>query len=192
MDNSFTTNNMETLTGTAKWSDATNATPIEDLRRWQDAIEQKTGTRPTNAIMTRKTFNYLLKNAEVRSYITASLTGTLINNRAVKTILSDELGLTVYIYNKTYTDYDGSTKNYYPDDKVTLFPDGDLGKTWYGTTNEEAQLMSGTNQEVAIVDTGVAILSVKNAHPVNETVYVAEIALPSFERMNQIFIATVA
>lgn len=191
-DATFATTNMETLTGTAKWSDATNATPIEDLRRWQDAIEDLTGTRPTNAIMTRKTFNYLLKNAEVRSYITASLTGTIINNQAVKNILLAELGLNVIVYNKKYTDYDGSTKNYYPDDKVTLIPDGDLGKTWYGTTNEEAQLMSGTNQEVAVVDTGVAILSVKNPHPVNETVYVAEIALPSFERMNQIFIATVA
>lgn len=189
----FTTTNMQTLTTTAKWDAKTTATPIDDLRRWQDAIEDLTGTRPTNAIMTRKTLGYIINSDEVKNHFTAmNGGGMIISEKTVRELLITELGLTIYVYNKKYTDYDGSMKNYYPDNKVTLFPDGDLGKTWYGTTNEEAQLISGANTEVSVVDTGVAILSTINPHPVNETVYVAEIVLPSFERMNQIFIATVA
>lgn len=189
----FATKNQETLTSTAKWDAKATATPIADLRRWQDAIEDMTGTRPTNAIMTRKTLGYMINSDEVKNYFKAmNGDGMIISEKAVRELLITELGLTVYVYNKKYTDYDGTMKNYYPDNKVTLFPDGDLGKTWYGTTNEEAQLMSGANTNVAVVDTGVAILSTINPHPVNETVYVAEIVLPSFERMNQIFIATVA
>lgn len=189
----FNTTNKETLTNNAKWDAPATATPIKDLERWQTAIEDLTGTRPTNVIMTRKTFSYIMACDEVKNHFTAMNGGAMIiNERVVKELLMSELGLTVYIYNKKYTDYDGSMKNYYPDNKVTLFPDGDLGKTWYGTTNEEAKLISGANTNVAVVDTGVAILSTVQPHPVNETVYVAEIVLPSFERMNQIFIATVA
>lgn len=189
----FATKNQETLTSTATWNKAATATPIQDLRRWQDTIEDLTGTRPTNAIMTRKTLSYILAADEVKNHFTAlNGGGRIISEKAVRELLMEELGLTIYVYNKKYTDYDGKMKNYFPDNKVTLFPDGDLGKTWYGTTNEEAQLMSGANTNVSVVDTGVAILSTINPHPVNETVYVAEIVLPSFERMNQIFIATVA
>lgn len=190
-DANFSAKNMETLT--SKWDVPATATPIEDLQRWQQAIEDLTGSKPTNAIMTRKTFNYILKADEVKGHFTAMLGGNIIVTEArVKELLMQELGLNVIIYNKKYVDYDGSSKNYYPDDKVTLFPDGALGNTHFGTTNEEAQLTSGLNGNVAVVDTGVAIMSTEQPHPVNETVFVAEIALPSFERMNEIFIATVA
>ena len=37
-----------------------------------------------------------------------------------------------------------------------------------------------------IVDTGVAVTQVLNAHPVNVNTYVSEIVLPSYERMNHV------
>lgn len=192
-DNDFDAKNTVTLTTAAKWDAFATADPYQDIFDMQEKIESQTGVRPTNAIMTQKTLNYIIKNEKIKSHFTSMNGGGLIINKArILQFLQEELGLTIYVYNKKYTDYDGKSKNYYPDNKVTLFPDGNLGNTWYGTTNEEAQLMSGVNQEVAVVDTGVAVLTVVNPHPVNETVYVAEIVLPSFEEMNKIAILTVA
>ena len=186
-DTNFNTNNMETLTGNALWSAPATATPFSDLRRWKETMEDR-GVEVNTAIMTRKTFTYIVKSKEIKDMFTNLM---VVTEKNVREFLIAELGLDIIIYNKTYVDYDNSSKKYYPDDKVTLIPSGDLGNTYYGTTNEEAQLNSGVNQNVSVVDTGVAILSTVEPHPVNEKVYVAEIVLPSFERMSQIFIATV-
>jgi hypothetical protein len=67
-----------------------------------------------------------------------------------------------------------------------------LGNTWFGTTPEEFDLMSGTaNASVSIVNTGVAITTIKEPHPVNVQTIVSEIILPSFERMDDIFVIKV-
>ena len=49
--------------------------------------------------------------------------------------------------------------------------------------------MSGTaNASVSIVNTGVAITTIKEPHPVNVQTVVSEIVLPSFERMDDIYV----
>ena len=77
---------------------------------------------------------------------------------------------------------------------ITLpYSDGNLGSTYYGTTPEESDLMSGaTEAQVQIVNTGVAVTSVKEPHPVNVMTIVSEIVLPSFEAIDGVFIAKVA
>ena len=73
-----------------------------------------------------------------------------------------------------------------------LFPAGDLGNTWFGTTPEESDLMaSSTVNNIAIIDTGVAVTTMKKADPVNVETKVTQIALPSFETADQIVIADI-
>lgn len=99
----------------------------------------------------------------------------------------------VAVYNKKYRAEDGSLHNFYPDNHFTLIPDGKLGSTYYGTTPEESDLMTGaTKADVSIDNTGVAVTSVKEEHPVNVMTIVSEIVLPSFETIDNIFIAKVA
>jgi len=106
--------------------------------------------------------------------------------------LQNKLNIAVAVYNKKYALQDGTTHQYFPDDYFTLIPDGNLGNTWFGTTPEEADLMAGaTVAEVAIVNTGVAITTIKEPHPVNVETIVSEIVLPSFETMDTVFIAKV-
>ena len=38
-----------------------------------------------------------------------------------------------------------------------MYPDGNLGKTWFGTTPEESDLMASAVANVRITDTGVAV-----------------------------------
>lgn len=183
----------ETLAGGALWSDTDQSTPIQDLIHWMDTVEGDTGTRPQNALMTRKTFGYLLQNKSIRLDLNPTGGQNIIMTDAMlKQYLQTKIGLSVAVYNKKYQDEAGAMKNFYPDDYVTLFPEGTLGNTYYGTTPEEADLMTGnTSADVSIVNTGVAITSIKEAHPVNVQSIVSEIVMPSFETIDNIFIAKV-
>lgn len=184
----------ETLTGTAQWSDP-DSNPIEDIKTWQDTVEDDTGVRPARAICTRKTWNYLLQNKTIRLDMNP-LGGqnVILTDSMLQQYLASKLGISVAVYNKKYAvEVGGAANLFYPDDYFTLIPDGNLGNTYYGTTPEEADLMSGaTYAEVQVVNTGVAITTIKEPHPVNVETIVSEIVLPSFETIDSTFIAKVA
>lgn len=184
----------ETLLTTARWSDTENAKPVQDIQRWQDSREDATGTRPTRAICTRKTWNYLIENKSIRLDMDPiGGTNRIMTDAMLQQYLSTKLGLSVAVYNKKYTtSVGGSATLFFPDDVFTLIPDGDLGNTYYGTTPEESDLMAGnTDAQVEIVNVGVAVTTIKEPHPVNVMTIVSAIELPSFERIAEIFIATV-
>lgn len=175
------------------WSNP-DADIIGHIMTWQDKVEDDTGVRPSKAICTRKTWNYIMKNKKIRLDMNPLGGQNIIMTDAMmKQYLQNKLGISVAVYNKKYALQDGSTHLFYPDDYFTLIPDGTLGSTWYGTTPEEADLMSGnTDAQVSIVNTGVAVTTIKEPHPVNVQTIVSAIMLPSFESIDTIFIAKVA
>jgi hypothetical protein len=191
-DYKFNPNHKETLIGDARWSQP-DATIIEDIQRWLDLIEDETGTRPESGVLTRKTWNYILRNKGIALDMNP-LGGLniIMTDAMLRQYLQAKVGVSFAVYNKQYKDESGASKLFFPDDVVTFIPGGTLGTTWYGTTPEEADLMSGgTDAQVSIVETGVAITTIKEPHPVNVNTIVSEIVLPSFENMDNIFIATV-
>ncbi|MFZ3171961.1 MAG: major capsid protein [Carboxydocellales bacterium] len=188
-----TANQTEALAGNAKWSDTTNSNPLADIKKWQDNRESTTGTRPTRAICTFKTWNYLLLNAKIKLDMNVQNGQNIIlTDNMLKQYLVAKLSLSVAVYDKKFKDEAGATKNYFPDEVFTLLPAGNMGNTYYGTTPEESDLMTGASDaDVQIVNTGVAITTIKQSDPVNVLTKVTEIVLPSFERIDEIFIATV-
>lgn len=193
-DYKMSADHKETLAGTAKWSDTENSTPIQDILSWQEVVEDNTGDRPTRAILTRKTWGYLMANKSIRMDMNpVGGQNIILTDSMLKQYLEAKTGVAFAVYNKKYTAEDGTSKNFFPDDVFTLIPGaGTLGSTFYGTTPEESDLMSGSvNADVRIVNTGVAITTVKEPHPVNVQTIVSEIVLPSFENMDRIFIAQV-
>ncbi|AQR77443.1 major capsid protein [Paenibacillus larvae] len=179
-------------TDTDKWSHP-EADIVGDIKTWQDTVEDDTGVRPTNAICTRKTWNYILQNVAIRKDMNPLGGQNIIMTDAMmKQYLETKLGVKISVYNKKFALQDGSMHLFYPDGYFTLIPDGTLGNTYYGTTPEESDLMTGsTVANVSIVNTGVAITTIKEPHPVNVETIVSEIVLPSFETIDQIFIAKV-
>ena len=179
-------------TVTASWAiDTTDI--IGDIRAWQDQIEDATGVRPTRAICDRATFGYLLKNKAIVKSIYAMSDGTTyLTAPRLKQFLLEELELDVVVYSKKYKNESGQATPYVPADTFVLLPPGNLGSTWFGTTPEESDLMSSTAVEnVAIVDTGVAVTTMKKADPVNVETKVTQICLPDFPVADQIIIADV-
>ena len=178
-------------TPTTKW-DQTNSTPADDIIAMQDVIEQKGYERPRRAVTSRKIMRNLMKNEGIKNAIYVMGNGKVtLTEDNVRAYLQEQTGVTIAVYEKSYLD-NGKVKRYLPEDLFILLPEGELGNTWFGTTPEEADLMSGaTAAEVTIVDTGVAITTTKTTDPVSVDTKVSQVCLPSFEKADQIVIADV-
>lgn len=176
------------------WADLTNADPIEDLRKWMDQAEDDTGIRPTRGVCTRKTWGYLRNNQKIIKSCFVLSNGQVgaISDSRLTQYLQDELGLELIVYGKRYKNDAGTATQYVPDDTVVLFPSGNLGNTWFGTTPEESDLMGGKVANVSITDVGVAVTTIEKADPVNVETKVTMICLPSFEAADSVIIADVS
>ncbi len=190
-DNTYSTNNFSELSGsTDKWSDTTNSDPLGDVSKGLDAVEANTGERPTIMIISRKTMDYLKQNAKIKNAILAQNTSATVfmNDKRVKEVFSNELGVNIVVYTKQYKNEAGTAAKFYPDGFATLIPDGQLGNTWYGTTPEERTLMGSGTADVSIVNTGVAVAVTVTNDPVHTKTTVSEIVLPSYERMDSTYV----
>lgn len=181
---------------TTDWTNVESADPINDIETWQDEVESATGVRPTNMLLSRKTFNLIKKAKAVKDAIYILGQGKVTpNNSALKEHILNETGCTVYIYDKGYTDVETDTYHkFVSDNTVVLFPDGAVGEFVYGTTPEEADLMGSvaTDAEVVMADMGVALTTTKETDPVTVKTKVSMIALPTLTAPDTIVIATVA
>lgn len=182
-----------TLTGQDKWSDP-SSTPITDILEMKEQARRRTGVEPKRAILTSTTFGYIASNITIRKDLNPlGYENIILTKEDVLEYLSRKTRMQFAIYDNMYTGLDGTAKTYFPDGVVTFLPEGTLGKTWYGTTPEEADLMTGNNEaDVRIVNTGVAVTTRKLTHPVQVETIVSEIVLPSFEAADYILIAKVA
>lgn len=186
---------MSSLSGTAKWSDFENSNPVQDILDLMEDAEDATGNRPTRAICTRKTWGYLLQNEKIKKDMNPiGGLNIIMTDNVLKQYFLDKLGLTVVVYNKKFLlKLGGATQQFFPDNVFTLIPDGNLGNTYFGTTPEEADLLTNASQaKVSIVNTGTAVTTYAEPHPVNVLTIVSAICLPSFESADSIRILTVA
>lgn len=192
-DGSYATNNYEALTGNYRWNTASassTADPIKDIQDAQDDVEALTGTRPSIAIMSRETFNYVKKCPAIQSYILAQnvTANVMITDAVVKNLFLTNLGVTIIVYTKQFKNESGVATKFFADGYCALVPEGALGNTWYGTTPDEADLLNDPAYNTAIVNTGVAVTVIHSSDPVQTKTTVSEIVLPSFERMDETFV----
>lgn len=184
----WNSNNYFALTSPKLWTTPSTSDPIADLRTAQDAIFAATGTKPTVAMMNSVTFGAMCQSAAIiaRFVNRMGVNSSVLSPKDVKQIVKDELDIRVIVYGKQYKNESGTTAKFVPDYYVSLVPDGDLGKTWMGTTPEEADLLGKVSDvKCAIVNTGVAVTQIVEPHPVNVNIFASEIVLPSWERMDE-------
>lgn len=189
-------NQQESLAGAKKWDQKDTATPIADLIRWKKEMQMK-GKMVTKAIMNSVTFELMKATEEVQNMFTVSVNGVLvktavISDNELQAYIMSKAGIEIYIYDKVGKIDKNTEKKYWPDHVVTLIPDGKLGKMKFGTTPEQYDLMRSAIADVGIVDTGVAVTVTRITDPVNVELKVSQICLPSAERLDSIFIATVS
>ena len=186
------------LLDTAKWSDTANSKPLTDLNNARKALAKK-GKIATYVLMNSNTFQYLLENAQIKNAILAqNLTANIeITDVNVISVVRNRAKLTIVLYDKMYAEKqaDGTEVEayFYPDNKVTLLPSGQLGRTWFGTTPEERTARQVADVDVAIYGTGIAVATkVEYGPPAITSVTASEIVLPSYEGMDSTFVIEVA
>lgn len=179
---------MQLVSEADKWTAADTCDPIGDMEKALDEQEAKTGTRPEIALMSMATLMLIKNSKKVQSGVLAQNVTANVNytTKRVQAFVEEELNIKIITYSKKFKDEAGADHAFYPDNIVMMLPNGALGKMWYGTTPEEADLMGGnTGADVSIVNTGVAVTVHQTTHPVNTETIVSEIVLPSFERMSE-------
>lgn len=171
------------------WSDHTNSDPIEDIRVAKETIADDTGAVITRAMCDGATWRDIRNNEKIKKAIFVLTNGAgAISDKQLRQYLLDELEIEVLVNDKRYKDESGATLKFMPENTFVMFPEGELGKTWFGTTPAESDLMTGSVANVSITDTGVAVTTVQKADPVQVETIVSMICLPSFEAADQIYI----
>lgn len=183
--------NNTTLVGTAAWSDHANSNPIQDILDLKRAASAR-GISLSRMIIGPKTWLHLVANAKIKLAmipVATTAANVILTDAQIKSFIESMTGIRVAVYDKMYKDLDGVDQSFYPADGcATFLPAGTLGNTYYGTTPEEADLMSGRSlADVSIVNTGVAVCTERLALPVNIINWVSAIMLPSFPNINQVF-----
>ncbi len=176
------------VTVTKSWSDPT-ATIMDDIRTAVDKITNDTGVTPARATCSSKVLGYMRGNTEIKTTL-APLTqgGGYISDARIRQMIKDEIGIEIVPNDKRYRDERKNEQRYVPEDVFVMFPDGQLGNTWFGTTPEQSDLMSGGVANVSITDTGVAVTTIKVPDPVTVETKVTQICLPDFPTADQVFI----
>lgn len=168
------------------WSDP-DADILEEIQNIKDDFNTRHGINLAYMVMTTKTFSYFVNNKGIRQTLypnSPAATEIHIRRDAIKELILASVGITVFINDNVYaTQVGGGAKKFFPDNVVTFLPDGFvLGNMVFGTTPEQADLMTNqaTTAKVSITDTGVAVVTNVVPHPVNIETMVSQICLPSF------------
>lgn len=180
----------EALLGTAKWSDTEKSNPILDIIRWVRLMKDE-GYVVNRAVLDSKTFGWITANKNIIKAGWPQNQNYLASDDEIKKLIKDKTGVTLAEVSGTYKLEDGTEQPYFPSGKFTLIPTGTLGATYYGTTPEEADKMFSQGSNVEIVRTGVAIMTMKKGDPVTVQTKVSQLGMPSFERADECFFATV-
>jgi len=164
------------------WSDYSNSDPVADIRGLKKSIRSRTGYNCTRAMCDSTTLDHIMNNTKIKTAIYAlrSNIGEITETEAISYI-QNRTGVRIYVNDYRYADEDGQPQSFMPENTFVMFPAGSLGKTWFGTTPAESDLMSNAAANVSITDTGVAVLTAKKIDPVNVETIVSMICLPSFE-----------
>ena len=174
------------------WSNA-SADIINDINNVVKYMRAQ-GVEITRAVCNSSVIEDMEKNTSIKNQIYVLAGGNISSISAAKVIefVKQETGVTFYSYDNVYVNEDGSVSKYVADDTVAFLPEGTLGETHLGRTPEESDLQALGTANVSIVDNGIAVATYGTEDPVNVETKVSMVALPSFERANEVYILDTA
>ena len=186
------TNYMEITTNADKWSAPDTATPIQDLLDAKKQHRQNTGEVLSTFVMNDNTWNLFCGAEDTKKQVAgvvAYQNGQMVTESMVKAYMQQQHQIEILVYSGMYQAEDGTSTTFIPDFVVSAIPSNivTLGDVWYGTTPEERS-GSLTDGSLSIIDNGVAVYTYQTNHPINTHCVVSEIVLPSYERMDEVFV----
>lgn len=184
------------LTATGYWNKE-GVKPLASLQEQIEAYNTKNNVYPKVMILSQKVFNLLRKDSEVLTYF-KSLSNPILypNATQIQNYVESLFDIKLTITTQKYIPARKSSGNetpFYPEDRITLTSTTNLGNTLYGTTPEESDLMSKNTQADSCSTTakGVAVTTWTTVDPVNVSVKVSEICLPTCPNIDKLYIVKV-
>lgn len=124
------------------WSTTATATPLEDIQTWQELMLSNAGIVPDVIIMSRKSMNYIRKNTLIQT--TLQYTQPMLSIKAAKQFIEDNTGLSVILYDTTYTAEDGTgTTRFLAENKIIMLPSTAVLPEGVGDTARVAHPLAG-------------------------------------------------
>ena len=191
LDYGLNSNQIKTLGGTSVWTDPLSD-PLKDLDEWVDGMINAGVAMPTRALTSNAVMSALLRHEKVKK----AVFGTNYDKRLSKNELNEfltEQGLPKFAthdqrYRKQKADGTYETKRFYPDDKITLMPEYELGETVYGLTAEEVELQGKSESEIESMG-NIIVQTYRTTDPVARWTKAVATALPTFPAAGDILIA---
>ena len=164
-------------------------------------MELKCGVRPSRVVMNRTTFLNMIDCQLVHKMMFPddSAMHMFVSEQQRKSFIEQVTGLQIAVNSRKFGKLDHSTGLRHateevktiPDGIVVMMPSGNLGNTYYGTTPEAADLMAGTDAQVAQASYGTTVTTFKEKHPVQVVTVVSCVMIPSFEAIDNVAVIDV-
>lgn len=201
VDYGYTSEQKPVLSGTDKWSDTENSTPLADMQTWYE-IQSDRGVKLTRAFTTQKIIALLLQNKSVRIAYHGDPSGSANPPQLTKTQLdavTDSLELPRIVAYDTQARVENDTLSsgklaftnvrMAPVDRFVMLPSDPLGNYLWATTTEE--LMGGYDS-VGSGDNGIFVFrDVAGRHPLRVRTVGVNLAFPVFPYADSVISATV-
>lgn len=195
LDYGVPANHKVTLAGANLWSDPTSDI-IGNLQTWADTLEMGAAV----ALTSRKVASNMFKNNGIRQALYGVNSARQANLADINTYFIS-IGLPqIMVYGgiggvaKTYREQqaDGTyvTRQYFPENKIVLLPEGAVGETLYGPTPDEGRFL---DKNIVTEFTGnvIGYYYESGQDPIGTWAKAATTAIPSFPMANHVFQAQV-
>lgn len=173
---------------------ASTAKPLDDLVTLADAVEDECGIRPTRALTSRKVARAICNNASVRKAVLGVNSDKIVTLAALNELLVQMDLPQIATYDEKYrkeTSTGYTTERYFPEDKISMFGDGELGETIWGLTAEEVDLIGAGKMETAEMIGEVFVGTYKDVDPVAHYTKASATCLPTLPHGEEVGIATI-
>lgn len=168
-----------------------DANPLQDLKKWQSKIQSDTGIKPMRALTSERVAGALEDHPSVKRAINGN-SEQVVTREDLNNFLSRKGLPAIAVEDRQYRVRKGAgyeTHRFFPEDTLSLFPEGALGNMVYGVTAEELELQADGSVDMNTV--GNVITTVyRTPDPVARWTKASATAFPSFPVADQVFIAT--
>ncbi|WP_339816791.1 major capsid protein [Paenibacillus sp. FSL R7-0216] len=201
VDYGYTAEQKPVLSGTDKWSDTINSTPLADIQTWYQ-IQADRGVKLTRAFTTQAIISLLLQNLSIRKQYFGDPSGTAqppqLNKSQLDTV-TDSLGLPRIVAYDTQARVENDALSsgklsitnvrMAASDRFVMLPSDALGNYLFATTTEE--LMGGYDS-VGSGNNGIFVFrDVASRHPLRVRTVGVNLAFPVFPYADSVISATV-
>ena len=175
------------------WS-LTTSNPLINLESLADAVEDKSGVRPTRMLTSRKVMKTICANENIKKAIHGVDSEKIVTLGDLNDLLLRQELPTIETYEAKYrveTAKGYETKRYFPVDCISMFGNETLGETLFGITPEEIELIGNGNMETAAMVGNIFVGAYTLLDPVAKFTKASATVIPTLPRGEELGIATI-